>query len=93
MLRDWKHEYGPNSAEQFHHPSGWMIATVGGNSGSAAAMRWIIWSPKVFGPDETSTCKYRKAWPFTSNILSFPGPEQAEDFWFVNQLVEMTPRE
>lgn len=60
---EWKDDHGPNGAYGSEHVSGWRAQTVGGYSGSAAAMMLLLWTPKVFGPDRYSTVPYRRAWP------------------------------
>lgn len=57
----WRYSLGPGSGDSAEHRSGWLAATVGSYGGSAASMMYLLWTPKVHGPDDTSTCKYRKA--------------------------------
>lgn len=43
-----------------HRATGWEITSVGGG---VHADSILLWTPKIFGPDETCTCKYAKSWP------------------------------
>lgn len=59
--RGWRYESGPNGAESAYHRSGHMVRSIGGGT---FADRYLLWSPAIHGPDDTSTCKYRKPYCF-----------------------------
>lgn len=77
----WKERHGPNSAHGFDRIDGWMVQTVGSYGGSAAAMQYLLWTPPVFGPDETSTCKYRKPVYNGDKPRLFENHKEAMDFY------------
>lgn len=56
----WFEVDGANGAHGLAHAeSGWHIFSVGG--GVPHRDRFLLWSPRVFGPDDSCTCKYAKA--------------------------------
>ena len=82
----WTYDPGPNGQDGAVHKSGWMVKAAGANS------PYLIWSPQIWGPDETSTCKYRKSWQFNASSPSLFGSiEAAIEHWAQRRLIDTLP--